>query len=70
MEKLENNNAQRDFFKEIKLKYSPFHHLLKLRHLKWRHLKTKCDFKLICFKNNIKPKTEPFQVLFFFFWIK
>ncbi|MGL2823469.1 hypothetical protein ACQJ90_07380, partial [Helicobacter pylori] len=64
MKKPEINNAQRDFFKEIKSEYSPFRHLLKLQHLKWRHLKTKCDFKLIFIKNSIKPKTEPFQVRF------
>lgn len=45
MKKPENNNAQRDFFKKIKLEYSPFHHLLKLQHLKWRHLlKNKARF--------------------------
>ncbi|EKE84615.1 hypothetical protein OUG_1108 [Helicobacter pylori R32b] len=70
MKKPENNNAQRDFFKEIKLKHSPFHHLLKLQHLKWRHLKTRYDFKLICFKNSIKTKKQnPFK-FGFFFWIK
>ncbi|WP_172635492.1 hypothetical protein [Helicobacter pylori] len=36
MKKPENNNARRDFFKKIKLEYSPFHHLLKLQHLKQR----------------------------------
>ncbi|WQT34302.1 hypothetical protein KVD78_05265 [Helicobacter pylori] len=45
MKKPENNNAQRDFFKEVKLKHSPFHHLLKLQHLKWWHLlKNKARF--------------------------
>ncbi|EJB64542.1 hypothetical protein HPHPH44_1250 [Helicobacter pylori Hp H-44] len=71
MKKLEINNAQRDFFKKIKSEYSPFHHLLKLRHLKWRHLKTKCDFKLICFKNSIKTKNRTLSSsVFFFFLIK
>ncbi|MGN8429295.1 hypothetical protein ACR9LD_07385 [Helicobacter pylori] len=63
MKKPENNNAQRDFFKEVKLKHSPFHQrLLKMV------AKIRQNFKLICFKNNIKSKTEPFQVLFFFFF--
>ncbi len=67
MKKPENNNAQRDFFKEVKLKHSSFHHLLKLQHLKWRHLKTKCDFKLISIKNNIKTKNRTLSNSVFFF---
>ncbi len=66
MKKPENNNAQRDFFKKIKSEFSPFHHLLKLQHLKWWYLKTRYDFKLIFIKNNIKTKNRTLSSLVFF----
>ncbi|EKE88449.1 hypothetical protein OUK_1373 [Helicobacter pylori R037c] len=41
-----------------------------MQHLKYQHLKTGYDFKLIFIKNNIKTKNRTLSSLVFFFWIK